>query len=73
MVWVPDLSPRETKGILSGAAIFLKASRADLMPLTFRGSSVGPLMTTLADFNGGVGAYGHDINLDAGLFSENWQ
>src|SRR3990172_1809640 len=44
LVWVPDLSPRETNRD-PDSAIFLNASAADLMPLIFAGSEDGPMMT----------------------------
>ena len=43
-VCVPDLSPRETKRDWLSAILFIASSALD-MPLTFAGSSSGPMMT----------------------------
>jgi hypothetical protein len=40
-VFVPELSPRETK-VEPDAAIFLKASTAEVMPLILAESAAGP-------------------------------
>ncbi len=41
LVFVPELSPRETN-VASEAAIFLNASTADVTPLIPAGSAAGP-------------------------------